>query len=77
MQPPWSMGVIGMLSRAGHGTCLTAYLEMSDVGVYPFLGTNDLYTLPLNLTVTTIELPRAFTFLLWEIMSSKPPLWVQ
>lgn len=36
---------------------------MCDVGVYPLLGTNYLYTLPLNLAATTIELPRAFTFL--------------
>lgn len=36
---------------------------MSDSGVYPFLGTNDLYTLPLNLAVTHYELPRTFIFL--------------
>lgn len=42
---------------------MTICLEMCDVGVYPLLGTNYLYTLPLNLALTTIELPRAFTFL--------------
>lgn len=36
---------------------------MCDVGVYPLLGANDLYILPLNLAVTSFELPRAFTLL--------------
>lgn len=54
--------------------CFTVWLEMCDFGVYPFLGTNDLYTLPLNLAVTTMSFLGLSSSLLWEIMSSQSPL---
>lgn len=70
-------GVIGTHSQVlDLGTCLTVWLEVCDVGVYPLLGTNDLYTLPLNLAVTTLSFLGLSPSLLWEIVSSKTSLCI-